>query len=76
MDQFAFFTFRYLIMPVPFVEDAVFFPLYAFWILRQKSSVHRHVGLFLGLQLDSIDQPVCFYANVIKLFLLLLCHIV
>lgn len=33
-----------------------------FWLICQKSSVHRYVGLLLGLQFGSIDQPVWFYA--------------
>ena len=29
-----------------------------------ESCVHRHLDLLLGLQFDSIDKPVCFYANI------------
>jgi hypothetical protein len=33
--------------------------------------VHRFVGLFLGLQIDSIDPPVYFYTTRMHLLLLL-----
>ena len=44
-----------------------------FWLLCQKLSVLRCVGLFLDLQFYSIDQPVCFYGNTMQFLLLLLC---
>ena len=41
-----------------FVENFVFFPLCDL-TLCQRSSDHRYVGLFLGLQFYSIGLPVC-----------------
>jgi hypothetical protein len=46
------------------------------WLLCQKSSVHRCVGLFLGLRFYFIDQPVCFCTDTMWSFFffpLLLC---
>jgi hypothetical protein len=37
-----------------------------FWLLYQKSSVHRCVGLFLGPRFDFIDQPICFCTNTMQ----------
>jgi hypothetical protein len=42
-----------------------------FWLLYQKSCVHRYVDLCLGFPFDSIDQCVWFYANTILFFGLL-----
>jgi hypothetical protein len=39
-----------------------------------KLSVHRCVVLYLSLQFNYIDQPICFYANTMQFLLLLLCN--
>jgi hypothetical protein len=44
-----------------------------FLILYQKSSVHKYVGLFLGILFESIDQLVWFCTNTIQFLSLLLC---
>ena len=43
------------------------------FLLYQNSGVHKCVDLCLGLQFDSIDQPVCFYVNTTWFLLLYLC---
>ena len=63
-------TCRHSVIPAPFTEDALPFSLFL-----SKISVCRCVGLFLDLQFDSIDQPVCFYAITIQFLLLMLCSI-
>ena len=45
------------------------FPNAYFWLLCQKSCVHRCVDLHVGLQFDFIDQYIYFYDNAV-LFLL------
>ena len=44
-------------------ENAFFIPLYDFWLLFQKSGVHRCVDYYQGLQFNSINPHFCFYAN-------------
>ena len=51
------------------------FSFVCFCLLCEKSSDHRHVGLFQHLQLDSPVRPVCFYTKVMQFLLLLLCSI-
>ena len=46
----------------------LFISIVQFWLLCQKSNVHRCVGLFQGLWFYSIDQPVCFSTNTICFF--------
>jgi hypothetical protein len=41
---------------------------YIVWLLCQKSSVCTCVGLFLGLQVHSIYQPVCSYTSTRKFY--------
>ena len=43
-----------------------------FWLLYQRSSNHRCVGLFLDLQFYSIDLPVCLCTNTMWFLSLLL----
>ena len=63
-------TCRQPVMPAPYVEDALFFPLYIFGFFVKKSGVHWSVDLHLGLWFDSLDKPVWFYDNTM-LFLFL-----
>ena len=44
-----------------------------FWSLYQRSSSHRCVGSFLGLQFFSIDLSTCHYINTMQFLWLLLC---
>jgi hypothetical protein len=39
-----------------------------FWLLCQRSSDHRCVASFLGLQLYSIDLPACLCTNTMQVF--------
>ena len=50
-------------------------PIVWFLLVCWRSSVHKGVGLFLGLQFYSIDQPVCLCTNTIWFLSLLLCTI-
>jgi hypothetical protein len=65
-------TCRQPVRLAPFVEDALSFIVwFGFFVKNQVSMVHRFVGLFLGLQIDSIDPPVYFYTTRMHLLLLL-----
>ena len=44
------------------------FSIVWFWLLYQNSSVHRCVGLFIGLHFDSIDQHVRFCTTTMQFF--------
>jgi len=55
MDQFAFFYMLTASWTSTFCWKCSFFH----WMFCQRSSDHRYVGLFLGLQFYSIDLPVC-----------------
>lgn len=46
------------------------FPIVYSWLLFQKSGIHRCMNLHLCLQLNSIEQPVCFHVNTIWFLLL------
>jgi hypothetical protein len=48
----------------------IFFPLYGFGFFVKRKKNLRCVDLLLGLQLDSIDQPICFCANTMWFLLL------
>ena len=66
-------TCRHPVRPAPFVEDAFFFSIVYFWLLYQKTGIHRCVDLCLSLW---FDQPGCFmpipcsfchYSSLVKL---------
>lgn len=44
-----------------------------FWLLCQRSNDQRCVGLFLDLQIYSIDLPACVCTNTLQFLSLLLC---
>ena len=69
MDQSAFFYVSHPVLPITFVECALFFPVFIsdFFIINQVS-VGTH--LFLALQFNSANQHVCFCANIMLLILL------
>ena len=60
--------------PAIFVEDASFFHV-LFYLLRQKSNVHRFVGPSQDRPFNLIDPPVCSYSNRMQLLILFLCII-
>ena len=45
------------------------FSIVFFWLLYQKSGVHRCVYLFLDPQFISIAQSVCFYGDSMQFFI-------
>ena len=47
------------VLSIPLLKMLLFSSMY-FWILYQKSGVHRYVSLCLHLQFESPDQYVCF----------------
>lgn len=52
------------VLPALFVKDAVFFlPYCVFLNSLLKIKFHMCLGLYLGLQFDSNDSNMCFYAN-------------
>jgi hypothetical protein len=44
------------------------------WLLCQRSSDHRCLGLFLSLQFYSIDQPVCLCTNTMLIIITIALH--
>jgi hypothetical protein len=61
-------------VPVPFVEEAVFFSNVYFCLLCWKSDGCICISLFLGLLFHWLH--VCFYASTMLYLLLFLCTIV
>jgi hypothetical protein len=60
MGLFSLFsTYLQPVRPASFIEDAFLFSITYFWLLCQRSNVHKGVVLFLDLQFYSIDQHVC-----------------
>jgi hypothetical protein len=57
--------------PFPFVESALFFPLYGFcFFVKVQVTIGMWVS-FLHLQFYSVDLPVCFCTNTMFLFVCL-----
>jgi len=54
---------RHPVRPLSFVQGAFFIPFYGFGVFVKKTNVHRYVGLFLDLQFNFLDLPVCFYTS-------------
>ena len=54
MDLFAFF-YMPTSRPALFAKDAFFFSIVYFWLLYQKSSVHKSIDLLLILQFNPFD---------------------
>ena len=60
---------------VVFIPGTIFFSTGCFPLLCQRSSDHRCVSSFLGLQFYSIGPLVCYCANTMQFLTLLLCSI-
>ena len=59
MDQFTFFYMLTTSWTSTICWKCCLFPIVWFWLFWERSGDHRCVGLFLGLQFCSIEQPVC-----------------
>ena len=69
MDKFSFFYMMTAIVPAPFVENAVFFPLDGFSsLVKDQVTIGVWVD-FLGLQFYSIDLPVCLCTFTMQFFI-------
>jgi hypothetical protein len=67
-DKYGFILFFY-IQPAIYISSIYLrlflFSIVYFWLICQRSSVHKYVILFLSLQFSSVDQPVCLCINAI-----------
>ena len=73
MNLFVFYNMQTSSQTRTIFEDVLSFSLYALAFFFQKSSESRWIGLFLGLQFDSVHQSAFFYTYTVRLVYLLFC---